>query len=135
MAKEYTVKILGKTRDYKKVGNKYFQIMKDGKLNKNAASGAWRLQLENAANSRLVTTPKKVATSMLASVRSAVSSSKKNKKGQAQASTAKDDGGKANLDLVRDIDKARVIKDGGRAALQKSKEKDKKAFSIFKKGY
>ena len=132
MAKEYTVKIFGKTRDYKKVGNKYFQIMKDGKLNKNAASGAWRLQLENAANSRLVTTPKKVATSMLASVRSSVSSSKKNKKGQAQASTTKDDGSKAKLDLVRDIDKSRLMpKDGGRAALRKSLAKD--AFNIMKK--
>ena len=52
---------------------------------------------------------------------------------KAMASTTKDDGGKAKLDLVRDIDKSRVIKDGGRAALQKSKEKDKKAFSVFKK--
>lgn len=117
MAKEYTVKIFGKTRDYKKVGNKYFQIMKDGKLNKNAASGAWRLQLENAANSRLVTTPKKVATSMLASVRSAVSSSKKNKRGQAQASTPKDDGGRAAYLRSEIIDKLK--KDKALATIKK----------------
>jgi hypothetical protein len=117
MAKEYTVKIFGKTRDYKKVGNKYFQIMKDGKLNKNSASGAWRLQLENAANSRLVTTPKKVATSMLASVRSAVSSSKKNKRGQAQASTPKDDGGRAAYLRSEIIDKLK--KDKALATIKK----------------
>lgn len=117
MAKEYTVKIFGETRDYKKVGNKYFQIMKDGKLNKNAASGAWRLQLENAANSRLVTTPKKVATSMLASVRSAASSSKKNKRGQAQASTPKDDGGRAAYLRSEIIDKLK--KDKALATIKK----------------
>ena len=135
MAKEYTVKVFGKKTKYRKIGSKYYRIKKDGELAKDAATGLVLANLKNAAGSRLVSSPDK----MLATVRSAVSGT--NKKGQmgrsmkkAMASTTKkDDGGKANLDLVRDIDKARVIKDGGRAALQKSKEKDKKAFSIFKK--
>jgi len=134
MAKEYTVKVFGKKTKYRKIGSKYYRIKKDGELAKDAATGLVLANLKNAAGSRLVSSPDK----MLATVRSAVSGT--NKKGQmgrgmkkAMASTTKDDGGKAKLDLVRDIDKSRVIKDGGRAALQKSKEKDKKAFSVFKK--
>ena len=134
MAKEYTVKVFGKKTKYRKIGSKYYRIKKDGELAKDAATGLVLANLKNAAGSRLVSSPDK----MLATVRSAVSGT--NKKGQmgrgmkkAMATTTKDDGGKAKLDLVRDIDKSRVIKDGGRAALQKSKEKDKKAFSVFKK--
>ena len=133
MAKEYVVKGLdGRKTKYRKIGNRYFRIKKDGALAKDSATGLVLANLKNAAGSSIVTTPKKVATSMLASVRSAVSSSKKNKKGQAQASTTKDDGSKAKLDLVRDIDKSRLMpKDGGRAALRKSQAKD--AFNIMKK--
>ena len=136
MAKEYTVKVFGKKTKYRKIGSKYYRIKKDGELAKDAATGLVLANLKNAAGSRLVSSPDK----MLATVRSAVSGT--NKKGQmgrgmkkAMASTAKkDDGSKAKSDLVRDIDRSRLMpKDGGKAALQKSKEKDKKAFSVFKK--
>ena len=134
MAKEYTVKVFGKKTKYRKVGSKYFRIKKDGTLAKDSATGLVLANLKNAAGSRLVSSPDK----MLATVRSAVSGT--NKKGQmgrgmkkAMASTPKkDDGGKANLDLVRDIDKSRLMpKDGGKAALRKSQAKD--AFSVMKK--
>ena len=133
MAKEYTVKVFGKKTKYRKIGSKYYRIKKDGELAKDAATGLVLANLKNAAGSRLVSSPDK----MLATVRSAVSGT--NKKGQmgrgmkkAMASTTKDDGGKAKLDLVRDIDKSRLMpKDGGRAALRKSQAKD--AFNIMKK--
>lgn len=134
MAKEYTVKVFGKKTKYRKIGSKYYRIKKDGELAKDAATGLVLANLKNAAGSRLVSSPDK----MLATVRSAVSGT--NKKGQmgrgmkkAMASTPKkDDGGKANLDLVRDIDKSRLMpKDGGKAALRKSQAKD--AFSVMKK--
>jgi len=133
MAKEYTVKVFGKKTKYRKIGSKYYRIKKDGELAKDAATGLVLANLKNAAGSRLVSSPDK----MLAKVRSAVSGT--NKKGQmgrgmkkAMASTTKDDGSKAKLDLVRDIDKSRLMpKDGGRAALRKSLAKD--AFNIMKK--
>ena len=114
MAKVYTVKIFGNKRRYKKVGNKYFQIMKDGKLNKDSASGAWRLQLENSENSRLVSTPSKTFKNIQSLAKASLN---KNKRGQAQASTSKDDGGKAIKDFKRDIGFA---KDGGKSGLDKT---------------
>jgi len=134
MAKEYTVKVFGKKTKYRKIGSKYYRIKKDGELAKDAATGLVLANLKNAAGSRLVSSPDK----MLATVRSAVSGT--NKKGQmgrgmkkAMASTAKkDDGSKAKSDLVRDIDRSRLMpKDGGKAALRKSQAKD--AFSVMKK--
>lgn len=143
MAKEYTVKVSGKKTKYRKIGSKYYRIKKDGELAKDPTTGLVLANLKNAANSRLVSSPDK----MLATVRSAVSGT--NKKGQmgrstntAMASTFKNDGGKAKLNLVRDINKSRVLKDGGKAALQNSKEyknrraailKEKKALDIIKK--
>ena len=134
MAKEYVVKVFGKKTKYRKIGSKYYRIKKDGELAKDAATGLVLANLKNAAGSRLVSSPDK----MLATVRSAVSGT--NKKGQmgrgmkkAMASTAKkDDGSKAKSDLVRDIDRSRLMpKDGGKAALRKSQAKD--AFSVMKK--
>ena len=134
MAKEYTVKVFGKKTKYRKIGSKYYRIKKDGELAKDAATGLVLANLKNAAGSRLVSSPDK----MLATVRSAVSGT--NKKGQmgrgmkkAMASTAKkDDGSKAKSDLVRDINKSKLMpKDGGKAALRKSQAKD--AFSVMKK--
>jgi len=137
MAKEYVVKVFGKKTKYRKVGSKYFRIKKDGTLAKDSATGLILANLKNAAGSSIVTTPKKVATSMLATVKSAVSSSKKNKRGQAQASTSttKDDGGKAVKDFKRDIGFA---KDGGKSALDKAAPNrnvalKKKALNIIKK--
>jgi len=91
--------------------------------------------LKNAAGSRLVSSPEK----MLATVKSAAQGT--NKRGQmgrgikkALASTPKDDGGKAKLDFKKDVDKARLmIADGGKKALQKAKEKNKKVLNIIKK--
>lgn len=117
MAKEYTIKVFGKKTNYRKVGSKYFRIKKDGTLAKDSATGLVLANLKNAAGSSIVTTPKKVATSMLASVRSAVSSSKKNKKGQAQASTPKDDGGRAAYLRSEIIDKLK--KDKALATIKK----------------
>ena len=135
MAKEYTVKVFGKKTKYRKIGSKYYRIKKDGELAKDAATGLVLANLKNAAGSRLVSSPDK----MLATVRSAVSGT--NKKGQmgrmrtAMASNkTKDDGGKAKLDFVRDIKKTKTMpKDGGRAALQKVKEQNKKSLNIIKK--
>ena len=113
MAKEYTIKVFGKKTNYRKVGSKYFRIKKDGTLAKDSATGLVLANLKNAAGSSIVTTPKKVADRMLASVKSAVKSNKKVSRGTAMASTN--------------------IPDGGRAALQKSKEKDRQALNIIKK--
>ena len=118
MAKEYTVNRFGKKVNYRKVGSKYFRIKADGTLAKDAATGLILANLKNAAGSSIVTTPKKVADRMLASVKSSVNGT--NKKGQ----------------MGRGIKKAMAsnnIPDGGRAALQKSKDKDKKALDIIKK--
>ena len=135
MAKEYTVKVFGKKTKYRKIGSKYYRIKKDGELAKDAATGLVLANLKNAAGSRLVSSPEK----MLATVKSAVQGT--NRKGQmgrgikkALASTPKDDGGKAKLDFKKDVDKARLmIADGGKKALQKAKEKNKKALNITKK--
>ena len=113
MAKEYTVNRFGKKVNYRKVGSKYFRIKADGTLAKDAATGLILANLKNAAGSSIVTTPKKVADRMLASVKSAVKSNKKVSRGTAMASNN--------------------IPDGGRAALQKSKDEDKKALDIIKK--
>jgi len=113
MAKEYTIKVFGKKTNYRKVGSKYFRIKKDGTLAKDSATGLVLANLKNAAGSSIVTTPKKVADRMLASVKSAVKSNKKVSRGTAMASNN--------------------IPDGGRAALQKSKDEDKKALDIIKK--
>ena len=113
MAKEYTIKVFGKKTNYRKVGSKYFRIKKDGTLAKDSATGLVLANLKNAAGSSIVTTPKKVADRMLASVKSAVKSNKKVSRGTAMASNN--------------------ILDGGRAALQKSKDEDKKALDIIKK--
>lgn len=141
--KEYTINRFGKKVRYRKVGSKYFRVKADGTLAKDAATGLVLANLKNAENSRLVSSPDK----MLKTVRSAVAST--NKKGQmgkmrtATASTkTKDDGGKAKLQLVKDIKKTKTMpKDGGRAGLQKVKTQNKekkldsrlKAFSIIKK--
>ena len=117
MAKEYTIKVFGKKTNYRKVGSKYFRIKKDGTLAKDSATGLVLANLKNAAGSSIVTTPKKVATSILASVRSAVSSSKKNKRGQAQASTPKDDSGRAAYLRSEIIDKLK--KDKALATIKK----------------
>ena len=113
MGKEYTVNRFGKKVNYRKVGSKYFRIKADGTLAKDAATGLILANLKNAAGSSIVTTPKKVADRMLASVKSAVKSNKKVSRGTAMASNN--------------------IPDGGRAALQKSKDEDKKALDIIKK--
>ena len=135
MAKEYTVKVFGKKTKYRKIGSKYYRIKKDGELAKDAATGLVLANLKNAAGSRLVSSPEK----MLATVKSAAQGT--NKRGQmgrgikkALASTPKDDGGKAKLDFKKDVDKARLmIADGGKKALQKAKEKNKKVLNIIKK--
>ena len=135
MAKEYTVKVFGKKTKYRKIGSKYYRIKKDGELAKDAATGLVLANLKNAAGSRLVSSPDK----LLATVKSAAQGT--NRKGQmgrgikkAQASTVKDDGGKAKLDFKKDVDKARLmIADGGKKALQKAKEKNKKVLNITKK--
>jgi len=135
MAKEYTVKVFGKKTKYRKIGSKYYRIKKDGELAKDAATGLVLANLKNAAGSRLVSSPEK----MLATVKSAAQGT--NKRGQmgrgikkALASTPKDDGGKAKLDFKKDVDKARLmIADGGKKALQKAKEKNKKVLNITKK--
>ena len=133
MAKEYTVKVSGRKTKYRKIGSEYYRIKRDGELAKDPATGLVLANLKNAAGSRLVSSPDK----MLATIRSAVSGT--NKKGQmgrstnkAMASTIKDDGGKAKLNLIRDMNKSRVLKDGGRAALQKFKEREKQALNIIK---
>ena len=135
MAKEYTVKVFGKKTKYRKIGSKYYRIKKDGELAKDAATGLVLANLKNAAGSRLVSSPDK----LLATVKSAAQGT--NTKGQmgrgikkAQASTVKDDGGKAKLDFKKDVDKARLmIADGGKKALQKAKEKNKKSLNVIKK--
>jgi len=135
MAKEYTVKVFGKKTKYRKIGSKYYRIKKDGELAKDAATGLVLANLKNAAGSRLVSSPEK----MLATVKSAAQGT--NKRGQmgrgikkALASTPKDDGGKAKLDFKKDVDKARLmIADGGKKALQKAKEKNKKVLNVIKK--
>jgi len=135
MAKEYTVKVFGKKTKYRKIGSKYYRIKKDGELAKDAATGLVLANLKNAAGSRLVSSPEK----MLATVKSAAQGT--NKRGQmgrgikkALASTPKDDGGKAKLDFKKDVDKARLmIADGGKKALQKAKEKNKKVLNVTKK--
>ena len=132
MAKEYTVKVSGRKTRYRKIGSEYYRIKRDGELAKDPATGLVLANLKNAAGSRLVSSPDK----MLATIRSAVSGT--NKKGQmgrstnkAMASTIKDDGGKAKLNLIRDMNKSRVLKDGGKAALQKFKEREKQALNII----
>ena len=135
MAKEYTVKVFGKKTKYRKIGSKYYRIKKDGELAKDAATGLVLANLKNAAGSRLVSSPDK----LLATVKSAAQGT--NRKGQmgrgikkAQASTVKDDGGKAKLDFKKDVDKARLmIADGGKKAFQKAKEKNKKSLNVIKK--
>jgi len=109
MAKEYTIKVFGRKTKYRKVNGKFFRIKKDGKLAKDAATGLVLANLKNAAGSRLVSSPDKI----LATVKSAASG-KKTGSGQmsrgikkAQASTVKDDGGKAKLDFKKDIDKVK----------------------------
>jgi hypothetical protein len=133
--KEYTINRFGKKVRYRKVGSKYFRIKADGTLAKDAATGLILANLKNATGSSIVSSPDK----MLATVRSAVAGT--NKKGQmgrmrtAMASNkTKDDGGKAKLDFVRDIKKTKTMpKDGGRAALQKVKEQNKKSLNVIKK--
>ena len=136
MAKEYTVKVFGKKTKYRKIGSKYYRIKKDGELAKDAATGLVLANLKNAAGSRLVSTPDK----LLATVKSAAQGT--NRKGQmgrgikkAQASTLKDDGGKAVKDFKRDIGFA---KDGGKSGLDKKFPNrnvalKKKALSVIKK--
>ena len=108
MAKEYTIKVFGRKTKYRKIGSKYYRIKKDGELAKDAATGLVLANLKNAAGSRLVSSPDK----LLATVKSAAQGT--NRKGQmgrgikkAQASTVKDDGGKAKLDFKKDIDKVK----------------------------
>jgi len=142
MAKEYTVKVSGRKTRYRKIGSEYYRIKRDGELAKDPATGLVLANLKNAAGSRLVSSPDK----MSATIRSAVSGT--NKKGQmgrstnkAMASTIKDDDGKAKLNLIRDINKSRILKDGGKAAAQASKEyknrpaaklREKRALDIIK---
>ena len=143
MAKEYTINRFGKKVRYRKVGSKYYRVKADGTLAKDAATGLILANLKNAPASSIVSSPDK----MLATVRSAVAGT--NKKGQmgrmrtAMASTkTKDDGGKAKLQFAKDIKKTKTMpKDGGRAALQKVKQKNKeekldkklKAYTLMQK--
>ena len=134
--KEYTINRFGKKVRYRKVGSKYYRVKADGTLAKDAATGLILANLKNAPASSIVSSPDK----MLATVRSAVAGT--NKRGQmgrmrtASASTkTKDDGGKAKLQLVKDIKKTKTMpKDGGRAGLQKVKtqNKEKKLDGILK---
>ena len=113
MAKEYTIKVFGRKTKYRKVNGKFFRIKKDGKLAKDAATGLVLANLKNAADSRLVSSP----TKSLKNVQSlAKASLNKKKRGQAQASTVKDDGGKSIKDFKRDVGFA---KDGGKSGLDK----------------
>ena len=104
MAKEYTIKVFGRKTKYRKVNGKFFRIKKDGKLAKDAATGLVLANLKNAADSRLVSSPTKT----FKNIQSLAKASKNKKtRGLAQASTVKDDGGKAKLDFKKDIDKVK----------------------------
>ena len=132
MAKEYTVKVSGRKTKYRKIGSEYYRIKRDGELAKDPATGLVLANLKNAAGSRLVSSPDK----MLATIRSAVSgTNKKDQMGRstnkAMASAIKDDSVKSKLNLIRDMNKSRVLKDGGKAALQKFKEREKQALNII----
>lgn len=135
MAKEYTIKVFGRKTKYRKVNGKFFRIKKDGKLAKDAATGLVLANLKNAADSRLVSSPTKTFKNIQSLAKASLSKNKKKRgQGQAQASVVKDDGGKAKLDFKKDVDKARLmIADGGKKALQKAKEKNKKVLNVTKK--
>ena len=104
MAKEYTIKVFGRKTKYRKVNGKFFRIKKDGKLAKDAATGLVLANLKNAADSRLVSSPTKTFKNIQSLAKASLN---KKKRGQAQASTVKDDGGKAKLDFKKDIDKVK----------------------------
>lgn len=106
MAKEYTIKVFGRKTKYRKVNGKFFRIKKDGKLAKDAATGLVLANLKNAADSRLVSSPTKTFKNIQSLAKASLSKNKK-KRGQAQASVVKDDGGKAKLDFKKDIDKVK----------------------------
>ena len=133
MSNIYTVNRFGKKVKYRKVGSRFFRIKKDGTLAKDSATGLILANLKNASGSSIVSTPSKTFKNVQSLAKASLNKNKK--RGQALASTTKDDGGKAVKDFKRDIGFA---KDGGKSGLDKAAPNrnvalKKKALNIIKK--
>jgi hypothetical protein len=109
MADMFTIKVMGTTTKYQKKGGKYYRVKTNGELSKAPASGMVLANLKNKDSGMVKSSSPET---MLAKVRSAVDNKSNTKK--ETSSNVK----KANASTI----KASVKDDGGKAALQASKE-------------